>query len=221
MGKVVNKALGQRVAKAREEAGLSQAQLAKAVGMRQSAIGEIEAGRVSRPKKLREIAREVHRTEEYLLGEGEIRTPAPKISKDDFRYLGAFDQGASAGPGSFVQDGHPVPMHHLAFRRDWLREITSASDEYLFVLFADGNSMSPTIHNGDTMLVDKMQINPRKDGIYVFMWDGFLNVKRLTSDPATKTISITSDNPVHKSFSGAKPDDIQVIGRVIWVGRKV
>lgn len=221
MGKVVNKALGQRIAKSREEAGLSQAQLGKAVGMRQSAIGEIEAGRVLRPKKLREIAREVHRTEEYLLGEGEPRLPAPKISKDDFRYLGAFDQGASAGPGSYIQDGHPIPMHHLAFRRDWLREITRAADEDLFVLFADGNSMTPTIHHGDTLLVDRTQTNPRKDGIYVFMWGDLLNVKRLTSNPRTKTISVSSDNPVHKSFDGANPEEIEVVGRVIWIGRKV
>lgn len=149
------------------------------------------------------------------------RISIPKPSKDDFRFLGAYDQGASAGPGSYVESGALIPMHHLAFRRDWLREITSAGDDDLFVLFADGNSMTPTIHHGDTMLVDKTQTNPRKDGIFVFVSGDLLNVKRLTWNPRAKTISISSDNPVHKSFDGAKPDEVEVIGRVIWIGRKV
>lgn len=147
--------------------------------------------------------------------------PRPKPKIEDFRFLGAYDQAASAGPGSFINDGNSIPMHHLAFRRDWLREITSAGEEDLFVLVANGNSMAPTINDKDTMLVDKTQVNPRKDGIYVFMWDGLLNVKRLTSNPATKTISITSDNPTHDSFPGEKPENIEVVGRVIWIGRKV
>lgn len=145
----------------------------------------------------------------------------PKATLQDFRLIGAFDQAASAGPGAFIDGDGAIPLHHLAFRRDWLREISSAADDELFVLFADGSSMEPTIHHGDSILVDKTQRNPRKDGIYVFMWDGLVNVKRLTSDPRSKTISISSDNPAHKSYDGAKPEEIEVIGRVIWIGRRV
>ncbi len=75
--------LGVRLALARSEAGLSQPALAKAVGMTQSAIAEIEGGRVKRPKKLREIARAMGVTEEWLLGEPTYRMPLVKSFDPD------------------------------------------------------------------------------------------------------------------------------------------
>lgn len=138
---------------------------------------------------------------------------------DEYRFVGAYEQSASAGPGSFAEDGQP--LYNLAFRRDWLRRITRAPDEALFVLFADGDSMEPTIHDGDSMLIDQSQNVPTKDGIYVFRADDLLNVKRLTYNPRAKTVTISSDNPVYDKFTGIKPTEINVVGRVIWIGRKI
>ncbi|MFG1255906.1 LexA family transcriptional regulator [Xanthobacter flavus] len=78
--KVVNKALGERVKQAREAAGLTQSQLAAAIGSegKQSAIAEIEAGRVRRPKRLHEIAKATGTTMEWLLGLSEPRRPKAK-----------------------------------------------------------------------------------------------------------------------------------------------
>lgn len=180
------------------------------------------------PEDLRHKLSKASGIPEHMLRGSNVRKLAPikrppvlKVNIQEFRFIGGFDQAASAGTGAFVNNNTAVPMHFLAFRRDWLRNISNASDDDLFVLFVDGGSMEPTIHNGDSILVDKTQRNPRKDGIYVFMWDGLINVKRLTADPRTKTISISSDNPAHRSYDGAKPEDIEVIGRVIWIGRKV
>jgi SOS-response transcriptional repressor LexA len=73
--KVINPTLGKRLTTARKAAGITQADLASIVGMNQTAIAEIEGGRVRRPKKLREIARAVGRSEEYLLGEDDDQRP--------------------------------------------------------------------------------------------------------------------------------------------------
>ncbi len=43
--------------------------------------------------------------------------------------------------------------------------------------------MEPTIRVGDHMLVGKTQTNPRRDGIYVICWDGWINVKRVACPP--------------------------------------
>jgi phage repressor protein C with HTH and peptisase S24 domain len=152
--------------------------------------------------------------------QAKLRSGANFLVSTEFRFIPAYDQGASAGTGAFVE-GEPIPLYSLSFRTDWLRTITNASDEDLFVLFADGDSMENTIRSGDSMLVDRTQTNPRKDGIYVFMWDGLLNVKRLTSNPKTKSITIGSDNPAYDKFTGIKPSEIEVIGRVVWIGRKL
>jgi len=58
-----------RLKEAREAAGLSQADLAERVGMKQTGIGSIEAGESARPRKLLELARAVSRSPHWLLGE--------------------------------------------------------------------------------------------------------------------------------------------------------
>ncbi|MCW5678421.1 MAG: helix-turn-helix transcriptional regulator [Xanthobacteraceae bacterium] len=153
-------------------------------------------------------------------GQKKLASGANFLVSKEFRFIPAYDQAASAGAGAFIQ-GEAIPLYSLSFRTDWLRTITSASDEDLFVLFADGDSMESTIRSGDSMLVDRTQTNPRKDGIFVFMWDGLLNVKRLTSNPKTKSITISSDNPAYDKFTGIKPNEIEVVGRVVWIGRKL
>ncbi|WP_322997468.1 XRE family transcriptional regulator [Castellaniella sp.] len=61
--------LATRVKIAREALDISQAELAERVGMKQTGIGSIESGEVQRPRKLREIARVLGVSQEWLLGE--------------------------------------------------------------------------------------------------------------------------------------------------------
>lgn len=105
--KVVNRVLGVRLAAARTAAKLSQPQLAEIVGMTQSAIAEIEGGRVKRPKKLREIARAVNRTEEWLLDEEMPKPLIGSFSPDDVDPLEQFGDDrpeAAPHPKDFPKD---------------------------------------------------------------------------------------------------------------------
>lgn len=65
----------ERFIQARERSGLSQAALAERVGMQQSSIGSIEIGRSARPGKLRELARAMMVSEDWLLGESDQALP--------------------------------------------------------------------------------------------------------------------------------------------------
>lgn len=70
-------AFGRRLAKARELAGLTQAQLGDRTGYTQQSIQGIEDGKVARPGKINEIAEAVGSTVKWLLyEEGEERTPS-------------------------------------------------------------------------------------------------------------------------------------------------
>ena len=109
----------------------------------------------------------------------------------------------------------------MAFRRQWLKSVSNAPLDQLVVIEADGDSMEPSIHDGDHMLVDRTQTNPRRDGIYVINWDGHINVKRVTTDPARKRIVISSDNPKYPPNEAVRPDEVAVLGRVIWIGRRL
>ena len=55
----------------------------------------------------------------------------------------------------------------------------------------------------------------------VLRLDDALNVKRLAVNPASRSLTIRSDNSAYPSWPDVPAARVDVIGRVIWVGRKV
>lgn len=126
---------------------------------------------------------------------------------------------ASAGPGTVVFDERISAR--LAFRNDWLRELTGGSPAGLSIIAVKGDSMSPTLSDGDDILVDANDGAERlRDGIYVLRVDDMLNVKRLAMKP-TGGFDICSDNPAYPSWRDCDPASVSVIGRVVWAGRRI
>ena len=60
-----------------------------------------------------------------------------------------------------------------------------------------------------------------RDGLYVLRLDGMLLVKRLAISPAARRVSILSDNPAYPGWSDCDPAAVDVVGRVVWVGRRL
>jgi len=61
------KALGARLCARREKRGHTQDSLARAIGMKQQGVDNIEKGKVRRPRLIREIAAELGTSQEWLL----------------------------------------------------------------------------------------------------------------------------------------------------------
>lgn len=80
---------GARLARIREDAGLTQSALARAVGTSQSAISQIEAGdRNPSYEMIRQIAGALHVTPAYLIsGEVEGLTPEEEVHFRQYRSL--------------------------------------------------------------------------------------------------------------------------------------
>jgi phage repressor protein C with HTH and peptisase S24 domain len=136
----------------------------------------------------------------------------------DYLSIPVFDLRAAAGAGALAQDNEPAG--HLMFREQWLRRM--ASDIHrLFVLEISGDSMWETLHDGDHALVDPAQTNPRREGLYVIRIDDMLQVKRISMHPVTRLLTVKSDNPAYRTFDNIKPDEITIMGRVIWIGRSL
>lgn len=127
---------------------------------------------------------------------------------------------ASAGPGAVAFDERVTAR--LAFRNDWLRELTGGSSSGLSVITVTGDSMSPTLSDGDDILVDASDGADRlRDGIYVLRVEDMLNVKRLAMNPAGGGFEIRSDNPAYPTWRDCDPKTVSIIGRVIWAGRRI
>ena len=163
---------------------------------------------------IRELARELER----------LASEARRIEAEDRRKPLQIDQGttyasapryevlAAAGSGSPV-DSESV-KGYLGFNRSWLREQRLAAD-HMAVIEVQGDSMEPTLHGGDVVLLDMRQQEPRDGGIYTVRRDGDLLVKRLRQQGAEWFIH--SDNTAYPpQLLG--PDCV-IVGRVAWLGR--
>ena len=127
---------------------------------------------------------------------------------------------ASAGPGA-IPDGESA-RPYFAFDERWLRRLTSASPGQLSVIRVEGDSMAPTLADGDDILIDRNDCDDRlRDGIYVLRVDEALVVKRLALHPIARRVTVQSDNPAYSDWPDCDLKDVQCIGRVIWAGRKV
>jgi phage repressor protein C with HTH and peptisase S24 domain len=98
-----------------------------------------------------------------------------------------------------------------------------ASDpKRLSLIRVEGDSMVPTLADGDEILVDRGDAAERlRDGIYVLRIEDALVVKRVAPHPAGRTIAVRSDNEAYPSWPDCDPASVEIVGRVVWVGRRI
>jgi hypothetical protein len=127
------------------------------------------------------------------------------------------DTAASAGPGAVGEDR--LSAAGIGFSESWLRQLRpGGGNAGLSVIRVKGDSMLPTLSDGDEILVDERDARDRlRDGVYVLRVDGALMVKRLVREG--DGFVVRSDN------RQAGPVDlaggVEVIGRVLWAGRRL
>ena len=148
-----------------------------------------------------------------------VLTRSAAAAHGDYVLIPQLDIGASAGTG--VEPGMESPLAVLAFQSNWVRSVASGRPEALSVIQVEGDSMLPTLADGDNILVDTDDRERLRDGIYVLRTDDALLVKRLSVNPATRRLTIRSDNDAYPSWDDCDPSTVAVIGRVVWVGRRL
>jgi phage repressor protein C with HTH and peptisase S24 domain len=145
--------------------------------------------------------------------------PADPMQDAGYVLIPAYDVRAAAGDGALA-DAESV-SGALAFQARWARTIASGGIKALSVVKVEGDSMFPTLADGDNILIDTADRERLRDGIYVLRVEDALMVKRLSLSPAGRKVTIRSDNPAYPTWPDCDPADISVIGRVVWVGRKL
>ncbi|MDQ2762678.1 MAG: helix-turn-helix domain-containing protein [Pseudomonadota bacterium] len=218
--------LGDRLAERMKARGVSQAGLARAVGVSQPTISAIFNGDTRRPKHLREIAIELETTEAWLLGE----TDDPDygaISSNDRDALAEklglwlvpeMEMNLAMGSGSFMDVLEQRGVR--AFDREWLRGISAGNVGKLFVAQGDGDSMEPTLRDGDVVLIDgSQQAIDRPERIWAISYGGLGMIKRVRSLPDGRH-ELMSDNQSVRPIV-ASQGELHILGRVIWIGRRI
>lgn len=182
--------------------------------------------RCGRPRRLKErdrrrIAAHFGIPESDLWGSDLSDNTPPGLadSPDGMIFIPRFDTHFGTDPEALSDRN--LAQEFVPFRQSFLRRLTRSSPGKLVLISVAGDSMYPTLADGDEILLDQGETTPHRDAIYAIRMDRTLQVKRISVNPVTGHLSIRSDNPLYESWSDCDPANVDILGRVIWVGRRL
>jgi hypothetical protein len=197
-----------------EGRNVSLAQLSGLIGRNASYLQQFV--RKGSPRKLEETDR---RTLARFFGVDESQLGAPEeisfkprgqAPRGDWVDVPRLALGASAGPGALPSDEQAIGAFRFSAR--WLRG-QGLDPAMLSAIAVAGDSMEPTLRDGDEILVDRTP-RPLRDGIHVVRLEDAVLVKRLdTGRPGV--VTLISDNAAYRVLE-VPVGDMQVVGRVVW-----
>lgn len=212
------------IAQRRAELGYSQSQLGKLVGLSQQQIGRIENGSPLTLDNAKKIADVLGIDKMLLLPDGfigahmnGINISAEKLTSwlkpsKDVAVIDILDVSACCGDGAEVLSEKPVGNWTVPML-DFKSFCTTTPDN-IKMIRAVGDSMTPTINDGDWILVDISNQQAVSDGIYLIKMSTGLAIKRIQGS-LTDEVSIISDNNKYTPIT-AKIGNVIVIGRVVY-----
>ncbi|MDH5525570.1 MAG: hypothetical protein OEY01_16505 [Desulfobulbaceae bacterium] len=158
-----------------------------------------------------------------LLAEQTTATPksgTPTEAGGDFVHIPRYEVTASAGAGSVIHSEQVVD--YLSFKTEWVRNSLGVSVRDLALISVIGDSMEPTLSEGDVVLIDMTTRSVLDGSIYVLQLNGGLLVKRIQRK-LDGSIVVKSDNNRYdpEIVSEDKDDQLKIVGRVVWVGRRL
>ncbi len=218
--------IGQRLKMLR--GSLSQTEMGKLFDMPLRTYQSYEYGqRVPPSHALSSIARKFGTTVEWILtgvderadkemGKGVLQkepSPGEKLGQD-FTYIPQVSGRISAGKGFTPENS--IEMR-VAFRKEWIARKGNAKN--MVLIKVSGDSMEPTLLNGDLVLIDRGRdyFEPQ-GGIYAIALDDTIMIKRvqLVGD----RVKVISDNKMYEPFE-VEADHVKINGKVIWFAREL
>ncbi len=153
----------------------------------------------------------------------------PDAPRDEMAYVRSLDISLGMGNPAVVEDYPDTEL--VPFNLGFIRTITKASTDQLVILGGHGESMEPTLLRNDMLLIDTSQRMPLvSDLIWAFHYAGGGMIKRLRrireisrqeiNEQRRDRFLIISDNAAVPDQT-ADIEDVHVIGKLIWVGRKM
>ncbi|MBN3068185.1 XRE family transcriptional regulator [Pectobacterium brasiliense] len=228
----LSEAIGTRIKERRGELKLSRTALAEDVGVALSTMQAWENGeREPAASFILRLAESLSTSAHWLitgdtLGMSGTSHKAASdvlgnsVDIEEFAFIPRYDVRAAAGHGALNET--ETPKFPMAFRKYWIKNFLNADPHHLFVITVDGSSLEGTLNDGDNILVNGADTDP-KEGIYVLRVDGHLLVKLVQRVPGG-LLKVSSTNTAYEPFTvdmNNQPEDFAVIGRVVWFGRTI
>lgn len=107
----------------------------------------------------------------------------------------------------------------LGFPAELLQRATTAPLAMLRVVTMRGESMAPMLMDGDMALVDLTRRSTYRDGMFALRYGDVVRIRQLDRSPDSDRLIVEAKNPAFRSFE-VDPESVDVIGQVVWVGRR-
>lgn len=232
---MMSNTLADRLKLAMFEAGATQQWLAMRVGVSQGAIQKLASGKAKTSGRIVDIAKALDVDPVWLsTGDGEMKA-SPSIEpsnirdsslkamvwedmskdEDEFVEIPLLNVSLSAGDGSCELE--ESSEFALVFRRYYLKRM-GVPEKAAKLVRVSGQSMEPTLHDGDVVGVN-MQDNTIRDGkTYAICQSDLLRVKTLIATPSSVIIrSINRDEYPDEVMDREEfAKNVRVIGKVFW-----
>ena len=196
------------------EKRLTQSELARRVGTRQSTVHSLVNGQSRSSSYLHKIAQELETTVDYLVGETDNPDEGYSPPGPDDRVIEVPMIDLAYGMGGTYLDDCAIEERTEPFPLSFIRRYTPASADQIVFAEGAGDSMMPTIHPNDLLLIDLSQKRLNmNDRIWACSMGEVGMIKRLRAR-ADESIALISDNP-------NVPDDHAVDGELHLIGRVV
>jgi len=216
---------GGRLKWARKQAGFETAtDFAKRYGYNPTSYRAYENNQNGFSKQAHELADHLNIPARWLLRGGDLEGGGA-AAEDSFTQqakemglslIPELELGYSMGGGSVFADYQRRGF--VPFQRDWLRGFMRGTFADLFVARGSGDSMTPTLLDGDIVLIDTAQKRiDQQDRIWALSYGDLGMIKRVRRLPGG-SYRIMSDNPAVSPID-ATDEEMHVVGRVVWIGR--
>jgi phage repressor protein C with HTH and peptisase S24 domain len=204
--------------------------LAGETGISSSMLSDYSKGKVPGSDKALRIARALGVSVDWLLTGKSSASPGSDSSDHvvmhdsalaerlGLKLIPEVDITYSLGGGAIAEDYPDSRM--VPFRQDWLDRLTRGFKADVFLARGVGDSMMPTILDDDDVLVNRADnVIRQQDRIWALGYGELGMIKRVRRLPSGQ-FQLNSDNPAVTPIE-ATDDELFVVGRVIWIGRRV
>lgn len=202
--------------------GISSVDLAKRADVKTSFLYDVISGKSANPSsiKLARVAESLGVSLTYLAGTSDSPMEGYEFSLPSHAqdYVGV--SRIYAENGTVVAQEDPIGNH--LFSKDWIRRKLAVAPVDLRILTISGDSMMPTLCNGDVILIDVSKTHPSPPGIFI-LFDGVsLIAKRLEllGHPDHPKLRVICDNAHYSSYE-SNLAETNIIGRVVWFSREI
>lgn len=114
------------------------------------------------------------------------------------------------------------PLDSILLSKSFIKLFVDEADvSDAFAMVVDGDSMYPDIRANGVILVNRNQLEPDSDGIFIVRYDDFIRMKLIQPVPGNKLVLSTLNSKFKSITVDEDTDDFEILGKIIWTANSI